>query len=412
MQRAAARRSLTFTLAILSAVACVTVVLLGCGLLSGSAPGGGGAIAADPVDVTSAADGGRAVSALITPEGGTLTAKSAAGTELTLIIPAGALLRSERITLAPTAVDGLPFTGAQAGAAQLSPDGLDLLVPATLTITSPKVAAAKGFLTAPYGFRGTGTGLYLEMADVKGSTATLLLSHFSGYGVAQATPAEITKQAQHAPAVAEDGFRQRLAELQMTNRQASLRGDEIDPEFADKTEAILRDWYKNVVAPALPGTKECANTPKVASVATSWMRQVELRGMGDQFKAEEAECWNTLAEAQKRCYGGFKAIGGYDQGTHSGDVPDLEKPFTILITTGPAKTTLEFTPTSKEAGSLTADGSYPGVAKFTGSGTYTVKDAESPAPVLLVNLKSTTSVAGISVSDSRTIPIQLVLKGR
>ncbi len=406
---------LRLSFAALALAAFVSLPLAGCGSTAKPATGGSGGGTETPassVDVKATPEAGKEVSQLVTPEGATLTAKSASGTSFTLTIPAGALLKSQQITLAPATVEGLPFSGAQAGTAQLSPEGLGLIIPATLKISSPNVVAASGFETAAYGYRGTGTGLYLDVAEIKGQDLTLAVSHFSGYGAAQATPAEIKTQAAHVPAAPEDAFRQRLAELQMTNRQASLMGKEIDPGFASKTEAILRDWYKNVVEPALPTTKDCAKAPDVFSETTSWMRQVELRGMGEQFKAEEAQAWAAMAETNERCFGGYKAVGGYDQGTHSGDVPSLEKPFTITVTTGPSKTTLSFTPSSKEAGTLSISGSGPGGAKFSGGGTYTVENAESAAPVLNVDFKSKTVVAGVNINTSRKIPIQLVLKGQ
>jgi hypothetical protein len=401
--------------AVFASIVCLAAVLAGCGSSAKSGPAGSSAApaaAANPVDVkaTPAADG--EVSKVVTAEGGKLSLKNADGTEFTLKIPPGALLEDQKITMTPATVDGLPFSGTQVGTVQLSPDGLALVVPAKLTISSPDVTAAKGFETAAYGYRGTGQGLYLDAVDIKDTKITFALSHFSGYGAAQATAAEVKTQATHAPANPEDAFRQDLATLQMENRQASLMGDEIDPEFADKTEAILRDWYKNVVAPSLPTTKDCARAPQVFSTATSWMRQVEILGFGDEFKAEEATCWETIAEAQQRCFGGYRAVGGFDKGTHSGDVPDLAEPFTITVTTGPAKTELRFTPESKERGTLEVSGSGPGGAKFTGGGTYTVENPETETPVLNVDFHSKTSIAGISFSTSRKIPIQLVPKGR
>ncbi len=393
-------------------IAGLALLLAACGSSAGSATGGGSAAPATQVDVQASPDTSREVSRVVTPLGAKLTAKSSDGTTFTLTVPAGALLSPEKVTLAPAAVQGLPFTGAQAGAVQLAPEGLEFFAPVTLKITSPKIVAADGFETAAYGYRGSGSGLYLDLAEIKGRTMTIALTHFSGYGAAQATPAEVKAQAAHAPAAPEDAFRQGLSELQMAERQAALRGDAGDPEFAAKTEAILRDWYDKVVKPALPTAKVCANAPDVWSAATSWMHAVEVRGMNGQFTAEEAQCIATMAEVQKRCLGGYKAVGGYDEGTHSGDVPDLAEPFTLTVKTGPARTKLAFTPTSKEAGTLKVSGSGPGGARFTGGGTYTVQDASSAAPVLNVKFRSTTNIAGVTFSVARTIPIQLVLKGQ
>ena len=93
-----------------------------------------------------------ASSADITTAGGTLTAQGADGTKFTLTFPKGALPNDEKITLTPAArVDGLPFSGALAGAVQMEPEGLRLLAPAVLTIESPKTVAATGFETVAFG---------------------------------------------------------------------------------------------------------------------------------------------------------------------------------------------------------------------------------------------------------------------
>lgn len=106
-------------------------------------------------------DAGRAASATIGPEGGTISADSADGVRFTLSIPPDALDFSELITVTPALqLDGLPLSGGLIGAVNIEPAGLELYAPATLTIASAKVAPA-GMYTVGATFRAAGENFHL-----------------------------------------------------------------------------------------------------------------------------------------------------------------------------------------------------------------------------------------------------------
>ena len=84
----------------------------------------------------------RATYGSIGPEGGTLHATAADGTQFELVVPPDALDFTETITMTPaSAVENLPLSGGLAGAVGLEPAGLTFYEPAMLTIT-PATAPA------------------------------------------------------------------------------------------------------------------------------------------------------------------------------------------------------------------------------------------------------------------------------
>ena len=86
---------------------------------------------------------GRTVSRSIGPAGGTVSATSAGGAAFALAIPAGAVSAPTTISLTPVKrIKGFPLRGPRF-AVQLSPDGLALLEPATLTITIKRAARGR-----------------------------------------------------------------------------------------------------------------------------------------------------------------------------------------------------------------------------------------------------------------------------
>ncbi len=142
-----------------------------------------------PFDGTPGAklDRANASTATIGPAGGNVAARGADGTSYLLGVPAGALGADVAITLTPVKrFTGLPLSGPDVAGARLSPDGLTLAVPATLTISG-----AGGFNGSTVGF-GTGTEGF-EVSDPEGVGRTLILGidHFSDHGGGESTEADV-----------------------------------------------------------------------------------------------------------------------------------------------------------------------------------------------------------------------------
>ena len=116
-----------------------------------------------PVNTKVDLDQQHSSSAVISPNGGTLSTEGTDGTKFTLTFPKNALNNDVTITLIPIAtVNGLPLSGGLVGGVQMVPEGLRLLQPAILTIESPRTVAASGFETVAFAYHQNGEGLYLK----------------------------------------------------------------------------------------------------------------------------------------------------------------------------------------------------------------------------------------------------------
>ncbi len=258
-----------------------------------------------PRNVQVKVDTNISASAVIPATGGTLSVQAADGTKFTLTFPKSALLKDTKVTLTPvTGVDGLPFSGGLVGGVQMSPEGLRLLQPATLTIESSKIVAAQGFESVAFAYHQNGEGMYLSPSNANGNVLTLEVWHFSGVGAAQGTAAEIqTQQQQHVPTNPEDALAQRVAEYLSRQRQAQLRSEKTDPDFEKKMIEFAREWYDRFIAPQLPiALQDCEAAPEILSKALSWLRQVTLLGIDKEFQSENALIWETMYQAIVNCY--------------------------------------------------------------------------------------------------------------
>jgi hypothetical protein len=287
---------------LLFAIVLVLSLTLGCGFATSTfqaaTPTPSPAIIKVNLDETHAS------SAVISPDGGTITAQGADGTKFTLTFPKDALSNDETITLTPiTAIDGLPFSGGLVGGAQMAPEGLRLFQPAFLTIESPKTVAATGFETVAFAYHQTGEGLYLNPSEVKGNILTLEIWHFSGAAAAQGTSAEIQTQQGRVPSNAEDAFTQRMRDILGRERQAQLLGQPTDLDLERTMSEFLREAYDRFIAPQLPmALQDCEAARPILSKALGWLRQVQLLGLGEQFSAENNKIMDTMSQAIVNCY--------------------------------------------------------------------------------------------------------------
>lgn len=101
-------------------------------------------IPADPVQIAVTTDPSYAVEAVVSLDGGELTANGADGTVYHLVIPPNSLQFETQITMTPVAaINGLPFGDGQSYAVQLAPEGLFLYESAVLTITPAQPEQAR-----------------------------------------------------------------------------------------------------------------------------------------------------------------------------------------------------------------------------------------------------------------------------
>lgn len=281
-------------------------------------PGGqGGSIAfevlAPPFDgeVTPTLNTGAAVSATIGPEGGAISAGGAV-----LSIPPGAVPVPTLITVTPlSGIAGSPLAGI-VGGALFEPDGLHLVQPATFSVPAPP-GAAPGSLIG-FAFEGAGTDFHLLPASVADGLASIVVSHFSGGGVAVPTQAEINQVMTYQPTPGQASAEQAIA--------AALANGSLSNELRlDAIAAALRAWYQQSVNHGLQisATERIEFFELAIGEWFGWLGMIQEYGVDDRLAPEM-----QTAQAQALIAAKAQARAHLDRCTGVGD---LRAPFRALL---------------------------------------------------------------------------------
>jgi hypothetical protein len=127
--------------------------------------------------------------ALLTRDGGEITATGSNGNVYTLQVPFGALSSSTTITITPlTGVDNFPVSGPILGGVRLEPAGLTFERPITLKMTHGEGELPAGSFALHH--RGTGSTLEAPPAEFAGNSAIVGLTHFSDTTLVLPPPGE------------------------------------------------------------------------------------------------------------------------------------------------------------------------------------------------------------------------------
>ncbi|MGD0752897.1 MAG: hypothetical protein ABSA23_16010 [Anaerolineales bacterium] len=222
--------------------------------------------------VTPELDNKDLVDALIPAKGGQVILTLPSGVAYNLNIPKGALLNDQEISMVPiTRIDGMRLSGGLIGGVQLEPEGLELLTPATLTITVPKGYDPKQMVG--FGYHGEGDGFHLDLASGDGKTITLPIFSFSGHGAASGTPGSIANQADQPVASPADAYAQ-----QLTNAVKQCVGQD-DSQCVSLIQMII-DQYNDKIQPALSDAQNNDNLiDSAAGAFLQWLHGVELLGL-------------------------------------------------------------------------------------------------------------------------------------
>ena len=235
---------------------------------------------ANPLSVTVTADTSRAVTQTIPIEGGTLTVTATNGTRYTLVIPADALLSDEEIVMTPLAsMADVPLSGGQVIGVQLAPNGLRLMQPATLTIEGAP-AFDPTLQVVGFGYQERGDEFHLRPVLTNGSSYTVKLFHFSGYGVAAGTQQEIQAQAaDHAPTAPDD---------------AMAQGAAADPD-ADGLPQLIK-WYETALVHDLTEGRggDMSSLERATFYFPIWVEFAKQDGLEEELAEYIAEGWKHL----------------------------------------------------------------------------------------------------------------------
>lgn len=179
-------------------------------------------------------DAGRSASTVIGSAGGTVTAASASGLRYDLVVPPLALDSAVTITITPLkAFNKLPLSGGLVGAVEFQPAGLRFRAPATLTIKAAPAVPANQRLVG-FSFGTGGDSVAVKPAAPGNGQVAVLVSHFSGAGVALATVQDLAALPPAPNSAAQDTAFVTLAGLAL-------------PADAVAIAAVFRRWQTALV---------------------------------------------------------------------------------------------------------------------------------------------------------------------
>lgn len=250
------------------------LVLAGCGGGSGGGNGAEGAVGPTAVEVDRDED--RAAEAVIGADGGELAVTAEDGTAFELTVPAGALVADTTIRAVPVTLDGL---GAREHTVMFEPSGLRFYDWARLTVEPAEDVPVEEQLL--FGVTDDGRTVSAAFLDVESETPTILLDHFSGYGLARTTDSQRAALLQSSAADAATRISNRMAEALGQLRGDALLGVESDRNIGDLFLSSAEEYETEVLQPLLEAAgASCAATQNALQHVLGYERQRELLGLG------------------------------------------------------------------------------------------------------------------------------------
>ena len=256
---------------------------------------------ANPLSVGSTLGTGETTATIEAAAGGMLATVGPDGTAYELVVPADSLLADTAITMTPLAsIDGasseFSFTGGLAGV-NLEPSGLRLYRGATLTI-EPTSTGPEGTAPTGFAFSGDGEQFHLHPWKIVNSAIEIGLTHFSGFGIGNASEGDLATLSAAMPLETHIEFR---SEQSLGDLMAQLNAGEITPEeFSDAASTtLLKDFMRYIVPVGQQALKDDADEAEaIAAVdaCVSWGRQVEILDLMDhaspQLGMKPRTAWN------------------------------------------------------------------------------------------------------------------------
>jgi hypothetical protein len=283
-----------------AAVFILVPLLIGCG-------GGGGGLS-DPGLSNVQVEVGNARSAVIGPDGGTITATGSNGFVYTLTIPASSVLQPTKIAIYPiSAIKNLPVGGTISGGVNFAPEGLELFIPATLTIQVPSGVDPKK--AVPIAYSANADNLHLDLGTVTGQTITTRLYHFSGTVLGNRIITDLLTPNSQLTNTTTD-FQRRMAAA-FWNSEANNTSPLADYNL------ILRNWYDLVVKPKLTTGGAQGSSSKNINLAmgeyTAWLDAIlyAQRTLGDpsfNVQPQNSESEPLAVALLKRWYQSFNDL--------------------------------------------------------------------------------------------------------
>lgn len=226
-------------------------------------------------DVTLVRDESASAEALIGADGGSVTATAADGTTFALTVPLGALPSDTTIRAVPAALEGLEYP---TFTVMFEPTGLEFIDWVSLVITPPvDVPVENQFM---YQLNDDATQFGAAWVDPANPVPTILLDHFSGYGLAKSTDAQRAAMLTRGADAAEARIQSQAAEILGRERQAQLLGVESDGNLADIVTTFGEQYEDEVIKPLLEAAgASCEATQRALRTVLGYERQRQLLGV-------------------------------------------------------------------------------------------------------------------------------------
>ena len=213
--------------------------------------------------------------------GGSLSLTNSSGYVFSLRVPAGALNRSEVITMTDISqVQGLPLSGGLRAAVDFQPEGLFFHKPARLDIRAPAALDATSLIG--FGALADGSQFALRPAFVTNRTASLSLRHFSSAGVGEGTPGDAQSQAQDFPPDDPGSSAEQDAAAAMHGCGADPDCDINSEEMKAKLSEIYTRMADQVILPALKAASGGGSDEALDQALFKWLdwaRQITTLGL-------------------------------------------------------------------------------------------------------------------------------------
>ncbi len=239
-------------------------------------------LAPNPLAVRVTLDSQQAVSATISPAGGTLRLQAADGTAATLTLPAGALLSEEVITLTMVkGIDGLPLSNGLLAAVEMEPEGLRLFNLAELTIRPAAAFTAEEL--SGFGYYGAGDDFYLSPVQLQGTAIVFQITHFSGTGAGRGTAGDRARQQQRVPSRPEAQFLQQLSGGGNT----------------DTVKSLYATWMHQIMPKIVSAKTNVAVLESAFADFAGWYLRVRAAGLEQYFVDEITEAIIGLSQGIK-----------------------------------------------------------------------------------------------------------------
>ena len=251
----------------------------------------------NPLDLQPSLDEAATASALIGWEGGTVSAIGSDGTTYTLEVPAEALPFPTTIAMTPLSdLDGFPPDPAPEHmlGVELAPEGLQLAVPARLTMATDATLPEAGVATGDYLGHGQDAGLVFT--DINDAGITFQVSHFSGYWSVWPIDFEdwrVTIQTRQE--ARERQFEDEIFQIQANDRQKQLLGEETE-DLWDAVRGAARRFEREILNRRRGNAAlGCAEAQLAMAAYISYDRTLQLAvGGADSSSAEARAVYEEL----------------------------------------------------------------------------------------------------------------------